>query len=68
MANPKRRHSHARTRLRRSHDHLKNPSVGTCSKCGSPKRAHQICGYCGYYAGAEIIKMEPEETEEQAKA
>ncbi len=67
MANPKRRHSHSRTRLRRSHDFLSNAHVGTCPKCGQPAARHQICGYCGFYRGVEVIKMEAEtETESPA--
>jgi len=66
MANPKRRHSHSRTRMRRAHDFLRNPLLGTCPKCGEPKPRHQICGYCGSYRGVEVIKMEA--AEEEAKA
>jgi large subunit ribosomal protein L32 len=61
MANPKRRHSHSRTRMRRAHDHLRRPFLGACPKCGQPTLRHQICGYCGYYRGLEVIKMEAEE-------
>jgi large subunit ribosomal protein L32 len=71
MANPKRRHSHSRTRLRRGHDFLSNTHTGTCPKCGQPAARHQICGYCGFYRGVEVIKMEAEAeaaTEETAKA
>ncbi|MCZ7644169.1 MAG: 50S ribosomal protein L32 [Planctomycetota bacterium] len=60
MANPKRKHSHSRSRLRRANDRLRHKSPGTCPKCGSPKQAHQICGYCGYYRGVTVIQMEPE--------
>jgi len=63
MANPKRRHSHARTRLRRAHDFLVPSHLGTCSQCGQPIHPHQICGYCGYYRGVEVIKMTAEEQE-----
>ena len=36
MALPKRRHSHSRTRLRRSHDALAKPQLGACPECGEP--------------------------------
>ena len=58
MANPKRRHSVARKHLRRAHDFLVSPHLGQCSKCGQQSRAHQICGYCGYYRGVEVITVE----------
>jgi len=65
MANPKRRHSHSRTRLRRANDFLAKPSLGTCPKCGQRSAAHQVCGYCGTYRGVEVIKIE--EAEEAGK-
>jgi large subunit ribosomal protein L32 len=58
MANPKRRHSVSRKHMRRAHDFLVNPILGLCSKCGSKARSHQVCGYCGYYRGVAVIKME----------
>jgi len=68
MPNPKRRHSHSRTRLRRSHDFLAKPHPGTCSVCGSPVQSHQICGFCGHYRGVEVIRMEAKEEEAPAAA
>ena len=58
MANPKRRHSVSRKHMRRAHDFLVNPILGLCSKCGSKSRSHQVCGYCGYYRGVAVIKMD----------
>ena len=47
--------------MRRAHDALGKSSLGTCSKCGQPNASHQICGYCGFYRGVEIFKMEAKE-------
>ncbi|MDX9835476.1 MAG: 50S ribosomal protein L32 [Desulfobulbus sp.] len=58
MALPKRRHSHSRTRKRRSHDGLTGPSVGKCPECGEPKMRHQLCGGCGMYKGRSVIQLE----------
>jgi len=66
MANPKRRHSHSRTRLRRAHDSLPKPHLGLCPKCGQRSAPHQVCGYCGTYRGVQIIRME-EVTEAEKK-
>ncbi|MGE4558804.1 MAG: 50S ribosomal protein L32 [Desulfobulbus sp.] len=60
MALPKRRHSHSRTRLRRSHDALTKPSVGQCPECGEPKLPHRLCGGCGMYKGKTVIRLEEE--------
>jgi large subunit ribosomal protein L32 len=49
MALPKRRHSHARTHKRRSHDALQAPGLNLCQDCGEPKQPHRLCGSCGKY-------------------
>ena len=46
--------------MRRAHDFLTSPILGQCPKCGQQNRAHQVCGYCGYYRGVEVIKVEAE--------
>ncbi|HIJ79627.1 MAG: 50S ribosomal protein L32 [Desulfobulbaceae bacterium] len=60
MALPKRRHSHARTRRRRSHDALTGPIVGKCADCGEPKLPHRLCPGCGSYKGRSVIKLDAE--------
>ena len=60
MAHPKRRHSVSRKKMRRAHDFLTSPILGQCPKCGSRTRSHQVCGYCGYYRGKDVVKMESE--------
>ncbi len=57
MALPKRRHSRSRTRLRRSHDALKKPSIGKCPECGEPKMLHQLCSGCGMYKGKTVVHL-----------
>ena len=54
--------------MRRAHDFLVSPHPGSCPKCGQQKKSHQICGYCGYYRGVEVIKMEPETASEGGAA
>ena len=61
MALPKRRHSHSRTRLRRSHDALPKPQLGACPECGEPKMPHQVCGNCGKYRGKQIVLFQEEQ-------
>ncbi|MFH1022788.1 MAG: 50S ribosomal protein L32 [Planctomycetota bacterium] len=58
MANPKRRHSHSRTRLRRANDFLVAPSLGKCPRCNQAKPPHCVCPHCGYYAGREVVHVE----------
>jgi large subunit ribosomal protein L32 len=58
MANPKRRHSNTRTRLRRSQDFLKVKSSSRCPHCGASILPHRICDACGYYRGKQILTVE----------
>ncbi|HEY8496828.1 MAG TPA: 50S ribosomal protein L32 [Limnochordales bacterium] len=55
MANPKRRHSKARTGKRRSTWVLTAPGYTPCSQCKAPKLPHRVCPECGYYDGRQIV-------------
>ncbi|MDH5298089.1 MAG: 50S ribosomal protein L32 [Desulfobulbaceae bacterium] len=63
MALPKRRHSHSRTRKRRSHDALAALSIAKCSECGEPKLPHRLCSGCGTYKGRAVIQLNEAELE-----
>jgi large subunit ribosomal protein L32 len=58
MPLPKRRHSNARTRKRRSHDALSAPMLTECPNCHERKLPHRACPACGYYRGRQIVKRE----------
>ncbi len=62
MALPKRRHSHSRTRKRRSHDALGMPGLSLCGSCGEPKEPHRLCGNCGKYNGRTVYALETDLT------
>ncbi len=57
MPNPKRRHSHARTRTRRAHDALKTPQFYTDGDTGEAKMPHRIDAKTGTYKGRKIIDV-----------
>ncbi len=61
MAHPKRKHSKARGRKRRTHQKLSMPLLIECKQCRKPKPAHRVCPYCGYYAGREIVEIKIKE-------
>jgi len=66
MANPKRRHSKQRGRLRRTFYTTKAKDLGKCPQCGKPKLSHRICPSCGYYKGAACVTiMSKEEKKKQ---
>lgn len=54
MPLPKRRHSKARGRKRRTHWKLELPGIMECPQCHSPKPQHCVCPQCGYYNGREV--------------
>ena len=58
MANPKRKHSKARTRKRRSayYGGLKPPTIDYSEESGSPKLRHRVCPSSGKYRGRQIIQ------------
>ncbi len=55
MPLPKRRHSRARGRRRRTHWTLSAPAVVECNHCHQPKLSHHICPNCGYYRDMEVV-------------
>lgn len=61
MPNPKRRHSHARTRQRRAHDALNTPQFYIDKDSGEAKKPHRIDPRTGMYKGRQVI--EPKEAE-----
>ena len=57
MPNPKRRHSHSRTRQRRAHDALKVPQFYIDKDTGEAKKPHRIDPKTGMYKGRQIIEV-----------
>lgn len=54
MAVPKKRTSHSRRNMRRSHHALK-PQLGVvCPKCAEPVLRHRACASCGEYRGKAV--------------
>ncbi len=58
MAVPKKRKSHSRTRLQRSHDALVPKAWVTCPQCREPMTLHHICQACGFYRSREVVAQE----------
>lgn len=62
MAVPKKKTSRARTRRRHTTYQMKQRRkidngvvLVDCQQCGSKRRAHHVCGECGYYKGKQVI-------------
>lgn len=55
MPAPKRRHSRARSRKRRTHYKAEAPTLVRCPRCNEWKRPHRVCPSCGYYKDRPVI-------------
>ena len=57
MAQPKRRTSKSKIRMRiRSHKR-KYPRTAECEACGSPVLPHRVCSSCGSYNGRQVLSI-----------
>lgn len=56
MANPKKRKTHSKSRMGRSHLALKKETLVKCPKCGEKKKPHRTCQICGSYKDKEVVK------------
>ncbi len=61
MPNPKRRHSHSRTRTRRAHDALTVPQYYIDKDSGEALKPHRIDPKTGMYKGRQIIQVKTED-------
>ncbi|MDD2690104.1 MAG: 50S ribosomal protein L32 [Candidatus Omnitrophica bacterium] len=61
MPLPKKRHSKARGRRRRTHWKLSLTNLIPCPQCKQPKLPHRICQVCGYYNGRQVIEIKVKE-------
>lgn len=59
MANPRRKHSKARSRHRRAqyYNRLEAPTTKECPNCGETKLMHRACPACGQYRGRQILEQ-----------
>ncbi|OGE84570.1 MAG: 50S ribosomal protein L32 [Candidatus Doudnabacteria bacterium RIFCSPHIGHO2_01_FULL_49_9] len=56
MGVPRQRKTHSERNQRRSHHALSQVQAARCGNCGGAVMPHDVCGNCGFYRGAEVIK------------
>ena len=61
MAVPKRRTSHSKQGMRRSHHAVTPTQVQFCKQCNNAVLAHRVCPTCGFFQGRTVV------TEEETK-
>lgn len=57
MGVPKKRKSHARSRIHRSHEAIGKPTWVTCPQCQNPMTLHHVCMSCGYYLRKQVLEV-----------
>ncbi|MBU1118297.1 50S ribosomal protein L32 [Patescibacteria group bacterium] len=67
MAIPKRRKSSSARDKRRSHLHLEEQTIITCSNCGKHVLPHHACLECGYYKGKKQVTVASDKKEDKGK-
>lgn len=67
MPNPKKRKTHAASRRGRAHLALKKVVLNKCPKCGSAKKPHTACSFCGSYKGQEVLKVKSKKADKAKK-
>ena len=65
MAVPKRRKSKSRKRTSRSNWKATPISLSKCSNCGSLIKPHNVCPFCGYYKGKQVIQIKVKESKKE---
>lgn len=63
MPVPKKRTSHSKRNMRRSHHALKPLNTVVCSSCGEPKMRHRACPACGQYRGRAVVAIKQDQAE-----
>jgi len=66
VALPKKRHSKARGRRRRTHWKLANLALVPCPQCKKPKLTHRVCGFCGFYDGKQAVEIKPKKSKKKS--
>lgn len=57
MAVPRHSHTRSKTGKHRMHLFIKPQALSACQKCGKAILPHQVCRYCGYYKGKQIVNV-----------
>ncbi|HMO01379.1 MAG TPA: 50S ribosomal protein L32 [Oligoflexia bacterium] len=57
MAVPKKRTSHSKRNMRRSHHAWTRVGFIICSDCGETRMRHHSCPACGTYRGRKVVKV-----------
>jgi large subunit ribosomal protein L32 len=57
MANPKRRKSLSKQKMRQFANRWRAPTLTVCGECGTPVPGHVACPSCGYYRDRKVFHV-----------
>jgi large subunit ribosomal protein L32 len=66
MPLPKKKHSKARGRRRRTHWKLTQSNLIPCPQCKQLKPSHQVCSVCGSYDSRQVIEIKVKEKKKKS--
>ncbi len=62
MSVPKQRHTKGRQSRRRANIKITAKKLVVCSHCKKMIKTHEICAYCGFYKGKEVVAVKKKKT------
>ncbi len=60
MAQPKKKPTHSKSRMRKIKERLDNVNLVECPHCHNLIQPHRVCPYCGYYDGKQVVEVAKE--------
>jgi large subunit ribosomal protein L32 len=57
MSVPKQHHTRGRRDRRRVRFEIDSKKLVACSHCKKMAKLHEVCPYCGYYKGKEVVAV-----------
>ncbi|NCD32888.1 MAG: 50S ribosomal protein L32 [Spartobacteria bacterium] len=58
MAQPKRKTSKSKKRMRKSQLKREIIAASPCPECGAPRQPHRVCTACGMYKGRQVLTVD----------
>ena len=65
MSVPKQHHTKGRRDRRRVRFKIKSKNLIACSHCKKTTKPHEVCAYCGYYKGKEVVAVKKKKTKKK---
>jgi large subunit ribosomal protein L32 len=61
MAQPKRRTSKSKIKMRKRSLSREIIMTSPCVECGAPRQPHRVCPSCGMYKGRQVLTVEADD-------